>query len=105
MTALHTAADLAAALEASHDKAIVLFKHSVTCPFSAQAQEQAANAKHDLDIYAIVVQYCGDLSDAIAEQTGVEHASPQAIVVQNGKATWSGWRGEITEERLRAEVG
>lgn len=100
MTALHTLADLDAAIAKSHEHPIVLFKHSVTCPFSARAQEQVANAKHDADIYAIVVQYCQELSDAIVEKLGVEHESPQAIIVEAGKATWSGWRKEITTERL-----
>ena len=100
MTALHTLADLDAALAKSHDHPIVLFKHSVSCPFSARAQEQVAEAKHDADIYAIVVQYCEELSDAIVEKLGVEHESPQAIIVEDGEATWHGWRGEITTEAL-----
>ena len=105
MHALHTSADLDAAIAKSHERPVVFFKHSVTCPFSARAQEQVCNAKHDLDIYAVVVQYCKDLSGEIAEKTAVEHASPQAIVLDKGEAVWKGWRGEITEEALRERVG
>ena len=104
-TALHTPADLEAALEKSHERPIVLFKHSSSCPFSARAQEQVCNAKHDVDVYGIVVQYGKELSALIAEKTGVEHASPQAIVVDKGEAKWTGWRGEIQEGVLVAEVG
>ncbi len=101
---MHTTADLDAAIQASHDKPVILFKHSATCPFSALAQEQVANAKHDVDIYGIVVQYADDLSAAIAERTGVEHASPQAIVLHEGKSLGSYWRSEIREEKLVAMV-
>ncbi len=97
---LHTRADLDAALAKSHDHPIVLFKHSATCPFSARAQEQVAEAKHQADVYGIVVQYCEDLSEAIADKTGVEHASPQAIVVAAGKPIWNGWRSAIKKEKL-----
>ena len=102
---LHSASELEAALEASHERPIVLFKHSASCPFSARAQEEVCNAKHDVDVYGIVVQYCPDLKDLITEKTGVEHASPQAIVVSKGNAIWKGWRSEITEEVLVKKVG
>ena len=100
MTVLHSTADLDAAIAKSQEHPIVLFKHSATCPFSARAQEQVALAKHDVDVYAHVVQYGKELSDAIAERTGVEHASPQAIIVDGGKAVWHGWRGEIQRAKL-----
>lgn len=102
---LHTAADLDEALAKSHERPVVLFKHSASCPFSARAQEQVCNAKHDVDVYGIVVQYCPELKDLIAEKTGVEHASPQAIVVDKGEAVWTGWRSEITEEALAEKAG
>lgn len=100
MTTLHSINDLDEAFAKSHEHPIVLFKHSATCPFSAQAQEQVADAKHDLDIYAVVVQYAKELSEEIAARTNVEHATPQAIILENGKATWHGWRSEINKETL-----
>lgn len=100
MTVLHAAADLDAALAKSHEHPVVLFKHSATCPFSARAQEQVANAKHDADIYCVVVQYDKPMSAAIAERTGVAHASPQAIVVDKGEAVWHGHRDDIQREVL-----
>jgi bacillithiol system protein YtxJ len=100
-----TSEDLTAALEASQDKPIVIFKHSTSCPFSARAQEQVANAKHDLEVYGLVVQYAKDLSQEVAEKLGVEHASPQAIVVYKGEAKDKYWRSEIQEETLKERVG
>ncbi len=101
---MNTPQDLDAALEASREKPVVIFKHSNNCPFSARAQEQIANAKHDLEIYGIVVQYKKELSETIAERLGVKHASPQAIVVQDGKAVSHHWRSEIQEDSLKDEI-
>ncbi len=97
---MHTSQDFDAALEASHEKPIVIFKHSATCPFSAAAQIEVANAKHDIDIYGIVLQYTSDLKAEIAEKLNVEHQSPQTIIVHKGKAVSHQWRGEIQKDRL-----
>ena len=99
-----TSADLDDALRASQDQPIVVFKHSNSCPFSARAQVQISNAKHDLEIYGIVIQYAKDLSNEIAERLDVEHKSPQAIVVHKGKAVSDYWRSDIQEDSLKDEI-
>lgn len=101
---LHTTADLDAAITASHEKPVVFFKHSATCPFSAAAQIEVAHAKHDLDIYGTVVQYTPGIKEAISERLGVEHQSPQAIVVYQGEAKSQYWRSEIKEMTLKKAV-
>lgn len=101
---MYTSQDFDAALAASHEKPIVIFKHSATCPFSAAAQIEVANAKHDIDIYGIVLQYTADLKNEIADKLHVEHQSPQTIVVHQGKAVSHQWRGEIRKDRLVQEV-
>ena len=103
-TIMRTSQDLNAALKASNEQPIVIFKHSATCPFSAAAQVEVANAKHDIDIYGMVLQYTGDLKTEIADKLGVEHQSPQTIVVHQGKAVSHQWRDEIQEDRLKQEV-
>lgn len=101
---MHSSEDFAAALKASYEAPIVLFKHSATCPFSAAAQIEVAHTKHDLDVYGIVLQYTGDLKFEIAEKLGVEHQSPQAIVVHKGEAVSHYWRADIKEKDLKAQV-
>lgn len=101
---MHNSADLDAAIAASHEKPVVVFKHSASCPFSAAAQIEVAHAKHDLDIYGIVVQYVPELKMEIAERLGVEHRSPQAIVLHKGKAVSDHWRSEINERKLKMAV-
>jgi bacillithiol system protein YtxJ len=101
---MYTSQDFEAALAASHEKPIVIFKHSATCPFSAAAQVEVANAKHDIDIYGIVLQYTEGLKTEIAEKLNVEHQSPQTIVVHKGQAVSHQWRDEIQKDRLIQEV-
>ena len=101
---MRTSQDFEAAFKASYEKPIVIFKHSATCPFSAAAQIEVANAKHDIDIYGIVLQYTADLKTEIAEKLNVEHQSPQTIVVYKGKAVSHQWRDEIQKDRLVQEV-
>ena len=101
---LKTNEDFRAALEASQEKPIVIFKHSASCPFSAAAQVEVTHAKHDLDVYGLVLQYTGELKNEIAEQLGVEHQSPQAIVVYKGEAKGHYWRSDIKERTLKSEV-
>ena len=97
-------AELDNAIEASHEKPVIFFKHSATCPFSAAAQIEVAHAKHDLDIYGTVVQYTPEIKEAMAEKLDVEHASPQAIVVYKGEAKSHYWRSEIKEMTLKKAV-
>ena len=103
-TIMQSSADFDEALAKSHEKPIVIFKHSATCPFSAAAQVEVANSKHDIDIYGIVLQYAPDLKMEIAEKLEVEHQSPQTIIVYKGKAVGSQWRGEIKESRLKQAI-
>jgi bacillithiol system protein YtxJ len=101
---MHNSADLDAAIAASQEKPVVIFKHSASCPISAAAQIEVAHAKHDLDIYGIVVQYTPDLKTEIEERLEVEHRSPQAIVVSQGKAAAHYYRSEIKEMALKKAV-
>ena len=103
-TIMRTSEDFEAALAKSHEKPIVIFKHSATCPFSAAAQVEVANAKHDIDVYGIVLQYASDLKTEIAEKLEVEHQSPQTIIVHRGKAVSHQWRDEIKEGQLKQAV-
>lgn len=104
MQILKTSAELDEFIADSHDSPVVIFKHSATCPFSARAQEQVANAKHDLKIGAIVVQYAPDLKTEIAEKLDTEHQSPQAIIVHKGKAVEHYWREAIKKSTLEEKI-
>lgn len=95
--------DLDAVTEASQSGPVLLFKHSLTCPISARAQEQFVGVG-GAPRFALVVQYAGDVSEAVAERFGTPHASPQLLVIAKGEVTLelthSGITGEALEEHL-----
>lgn len=86
--------ELDALFEKSNEQAVVLFKHSTTCPISAGVYQEISNA--DADINLIVVQRARNVSDAIAEKTGVRHESPQAFVVKDGEVVYHASHYDVT---------
>ena len=83
-------------LEQSNEKAVVLFKHSLTCPISSGVYEEISNA--DADINLVVVQTARNISTAIADKTGVRHETPQAIVLKDGKVVYHASHYDVTAE-------
>lgn len=72
---------------------MLLFKHSTRCSISSAALgrlERAWNSADDerYDAHYLDLLQYRDLSDAIAERYGVEHESPQVLVVRNGKCMY-----------------
>lgn len=91
---IHDAAELDALMEKSNEQPIVLFKHSVTCPISFGVYNEISNA--DADINLIVVQRARNVSNLIAEKTGIRHESPQALVIKNGAVVYHASHYDVT---------
>lgn len=92
VTDLTTFADLEAAVRASDEAPVVLFKHSRSCLISMRAQWSMDELGHDdPDLYRVVVQTSRPVSDEIARRFGVWHESPQVLLVFRGDvlAHWS----------------
>ena len=100
---LKSVADLDVVAEASHREPVLLFKHSLTCPFSARAQEQFVEIE-GVPRYALTVQYAKDISEAVAERFETEHASPQLLIIKDGEVIQSLYRSEIQTEAVEAFV-
>ena len=70
----------------------LLYKHSPICPISSRAMtEVQAFARENDDIPVLMVDVLGQqsLSNQLAAQLGIEHESPQLIVLKDGKAVWA----------------
>jgi bacillithiol system protein YtxJ len=85
-------------LTQSHDGPVVLFKHSTTCPISSAAYKQMSHL--EADVALIVVQSARDVSREIEARTGVEHESPQALVLRNGAVVWSASHWDVTADAV-----
>ncbi|CAN5663971.1 bacillithiol system redox-active protein YtxJ [soil metagenome] len=71
---------------ASHERPVIIFKHSNSCGISADLQYQLGSVNGEINI--VVVQESRALSDAVAERTGFRHQSPQVFVIENGKPVY-----------------
>lgn len=101
-TQIADATALDEAVARSHDAPVVLFKHSLTCPISAAAYREMTQLSADVGI--VVVQRARDVSREVAERTGVEHESPQALVLRNGEVVWSASHWSVTADAVNNAV-
>lgn len=89
---LESIEQLKEAIEGSMEKPILLFKHSTRCSISMMAlssfEDKWDGKEEDIDIYFLDLLKHRDVSNAIAELTGVTHQSPQAIVVKNDEVVY-----------------
>lgn len=80
-----------------------IFKHSATCPISARALEAfRAYRAEDGSIPAglVVVQSAREVSNHIAQRTGVRHESPQVLLVRGGRVLFHTSHMKITVRAL-----
>jgi bacillithiol system protein YtxJ len=85
----------------------VLFKHSPICPISSDAAEEVEDARFrraDEPFYLVDVIAHRSVSRFIAERTGVEHESPQALVVVNGVVVWHGSHHDVTARGIERSL-
>jgi bacillithiol system protein YtxJ len=97
--------DLMAASEAYP---LVVFKHSHTCGVSAEALDELVDHLNRTRIgarYAIVtVQTHRSLSNAVAERLGVRHATPQVLLIRDGRVVWSATHFRVTAAAVEAAL-
>ncbi|QJD83514.1 bacillithiol system redox-active protein YtxJ [Cohnella herbarum] len=91
-------------------KPLLVFKHSTSCSVSAGAHEELMrfieDDKANTVDYAIVhVIEDRPVSNTIAEQLDIKHASPQAILVQDGQPVWNTSHWHITYSFLSEKLG
>jgi bacillithiol system protein YtxJ len=92
-------------LQESHEKRVFVFKHSTICPISERAWNEyqdfvKTNDRDGSEFTLVMIRDHRDVSNAIAEKTGVKHESPQVILLADGKAVWDDSHYEITTAKL-----
>ena len=107
MTALHEINDRTTLDEALGSDRAVLYKHSTRCPVSSYVIDEVhefAETHPDWNIYILKVVERRALSNAVADELGVIHQSPQAFVIKAGACVWHASHSDITAERLDAQA-
>jgi monothiol bacilliredoxin len=85
----------------------IVFKHSNTCGISARVYREMAQVNRPVGI--VVVQQARNVSDEIERRFGIQHETPQALIVQGDKVLWSAShyavKAQAIEEALSAANG
>lgn len=101
---LHDVESLNRFLERSREAPVVLFKHSNTCGISAQAYREMAKLSEPVGM--ITVQRSRALSAEVERRFGVEHETPQVLIVRGNDIVWNAshsWvRAQTVEAALKA---
>lgn len=90
---LTSTAQLTDLINASHENPVLIFKHSTRCSISSMALNRLERSWNLEEAQPLTPYYLDliahrDVSSAIAAQLGVEHQSPQVVVISDGKAIY-----------------
>ncbi|MGY6558671.1 MAG: bacillithiol system redox-active protein YtxJ [Nitritalea sp.] len=81
------------AISSSRQRPVVIFKHSTRCSISSMAWDRlkrnwSAEDDQIADAYFLDLIQFREISNAVAQQLGIEHASPQVLVLRDGKVLY-----------------
>jgi len=88
----------------STEKPVAIFKHSTRCGVSRMSLKEFES---EFDLHDFVTTYFVDLlenrhiSDEIANRFGIEHQSPQLILIKNGEPIYEASHGDIYADDLK----
>ena len=101
-----TEAQIQEIVDASNDKPQLIFKHSTRCSISSMAKsrlEREWNLENVEPWYLDLIAY-RNTSNAIASQLGVQHESPQAILLKAGKVVYVSSHSSISVKAIASSV-
>ena len=88
------------------EKPVLLFKHSTRCSISSMAlngfERNWTSGKELCDIYFIDLLKHRDVSDLVAELTGIHHQSPQAIVIKGKEIVYDATHSAIDARSIES---
>lgn len=95
--------------EESKEKPVLIFKHSTRCNISRAALDRLERNWKSEEMTHVKPYYLDlisnrDVSNLVADQFGVEHESPQVLIIENGKAVYDSSHFNIDYEQIRAAL-
>lgn len=102
-----TAEQWEAAYDKTTERPLVVFKHSTTCPVSANAYKEFndylnGKPRQDVDYMLVKVIESRPISLQIADDTGIKHESPQIMFLDKKAKVWSATHWAVTKEHITA---
>lgn len=94
----------------SHEQPVLIFKHSTSCSISAAAkskiERQWADAGlADTKLYYLDLLRFRPISAEIAQQFGVQHESPQLLLIRDGECQYNASHMGIRLSDVKTAVG
>jgi bacillithiol system protein YtxJ len=104
-TEITTLEEWEAVKEEAEDGMVFIFKHSTTCPVSADAYRQFdsylnTEAEQSIQYVLVKVIESRPVSNQMAADLNVKHESPQAILIKNRTAVWHTSHFNITKKAI-----
>ena len=87
----------------SAEQPVILFQHDFACPISANAYAELAAVPGEVQL--IDVERQQGLADEVASRTGIEHESPQVIVLHKGRVVYTASHWDITGAEVARATG
>jgi bacillithiol system protein YtxJ len=94
-------------VDLSNEKTVLIFKHSTRCSISRFALKQFENEfdmEDSITPYFLDLLNHRDVSNEIASRFGVEHQSPQLLLIKEGKAIFTSSHSDINADDLKKFV-
>ncbi len=88
--------------EESFTQPVLLLKHSTTCGISSGVYREVGLVTANVNV--VILQTHREISNAIANRTGVRHESPQAIVLRDGKPVYHASHYDIEAQHISANL-
>lgn len=87
---------------------VLIFKHSTRCAISSMAYQRLNRnwkmAEEDLPVYYLDILRHRDISGAVAEKFGIQHESPQALLIKDGECVYNSSHSAIQPEVIEEEA-
>lgn len=94
---------------ASNESPVLIFKHSTTCSISRTTLDRLQRNYKPEELKGVKTYFLDllsfrEVSKAVAEKFDVEHESPQAILLVNGKAVYAASHFEIDYRSIKQNL-
>ena len=102
---LETVEQLTEIQEQSKEKQILIFKHSTRCSTSRMALDRLERNWKNEDMVNIEPYYLDlisyrEISNQISHQYGIDHHSPQVLIIRNGEAIYDSSHFDIDYDAI-----
>ena len=86
---------------------VLLYKHSPICPLSLRAHNEVTHFSTEhptIPVYIVDVIAHRSLSMRLAAETGVQHQSPQVILMRKGEPVWNTSHMGVRSSRIESQL-